>query len=675
MRWFLHAVVSEAARDFKMTNSLYAIKSAGRSRLRAVFLAALGVCWLPHIFWGTPVAAQGSPSKDLSQGASKCQDDIVESDGYLIRTVRIKARYLPLTFELPGPGTPYSPEKVTELVEFVYKALKLEGMREDVDGTTEHELLNTVAVGKGEMEEQASPGKVLGFKSIFSCVRKVEAKTCQTTLGPDKQKCVDITIVAISVRLDTSSPWNSLLNTARSNQPTAFSQVPGWLRAFKPIPGMDYDRRFGLAETLALSTNLFALRKNLNREPLSAGNTRLELTAQGRKSQNEPFYSGQAQLTLARRLGEVAEQATLEGGFSANHHPLGTGDYLQNTAVAGGSLRFRPQTGPIGSLKVGVRYQWSSNRFSKIDGTPGEFTSAQALQTRLISDGKLWGGVARMALWAEVVSPQRINETYRRLAGTLGYAREFSVKPNQTVGVEAIFGAGHIWGEAPQYAHFYGGNWAGNFLHEPIDSSLMATLPDGPLLRSFGRNQAITRATDGGDSYLHFNLNVSLPIPRWSSPLIPDICIDGVRKDPNGKVVLDEDGFPIMECRPLKTVIKSQGETSKRSLRKILMKEEGLSDTKATAKAERELKGVNSILAFIADQANLYSIKPLLMFDAAQLKAPGLSNSHTRYAIGGGLQFTIVIARFEAGYLRTLHRLPGDNRGNIVMRLVFSNLF
>src|SRR5262249_61994250 len=106
-----------------------------------------------------------------------------------------------------------------------------------------------------------------------------------------------------------------------------------------------------------------------------------------------------------------------------------------------------------------------------------------------------------------------------------------------------------------------------NFLYESIDSTVLATLPDGPLLRSFGRNQAMARANDGGASYLHFNLNLSLPIPHWSSPLIPDITIDGIpKKDANGRFVKDEDGLPIFESRPLRSVIKSQGETSNRSL-------------------------------------------------------------------------------------------------------------
>jgi hypothetical protein len=34
-----------------------------------------------------------------------------------------------------------------------------------------------------------------------------------------------------------------------------------------------------------------------------------------------------------------------------------------------------------------------------------------------------------------------------------------------------------------------------------------------------------------------------------------------------------------------------------------------------------------------------------------------------------------VVARFEVGYLHTVQRAPGDDRGNLFVRLTFQNLF
>src|SRR4030095_5503580 len=77
---------------------------------------------------------------------------------------------------------------------------------------------------------------------------------------------------------------------------------------------------------------------------------------------------------------------------------------------------------------------------------------------------------------------------------------------------------------------------------------------------------------------------------------------------------------------------------------------------------------------FIADNANLFAVKPLLMFDVARLAFSGFEDE-TRYAAGGGLQLDIVLARFEFGYVAALNRAPGDRRGNFVGRLVLKRFF
>ena len=95
----------------------------------------------------------------------------------------------------------------------------------------------------------------------------------------------------------------------------------------------------------------------------------------------------------------------------------------------------------------------------------------------------------------------------------------------------------------------------------------------------------------------------------------------------------------------------------------------------AKAKAEAELKSINSILGFLADKANLVSVKPLLLFDAARLYSAGPFGTGVRYGAGGGFQLTVVVAKFEVGYVYGVKRFPGDPPGNFVMRLVFQNLF
>jgi len=69
------------------------------------------------------------------------------------------------------------------------------------------------------------------------------------------------------------------------------------------------------------------------------------------------------------------------------------------------------------------------------------------------------------------------------------------------------------------------------------------------------------------------------------------------------------------------------------------------------------------------------AVKPCLLLDVAQVSGVAHGDSRVRVAVGGGLQFTVVVARFEIGYLYTVQWAPGDDRGNLFVRLTFQNLF
>ena len=104
------------------------------------------------------------------------------------------------------------------------------------------------------------------------------------------------------------------------------------------------------------------------------------------------------------------------------------------------------------------------------------------------------------------------------------------------------------------------------------------------------------------------------------------------------------------------------------------LKQQGWSREDAVAEADRTLAEIRPATAYIVDEANLYSIKPLFMFDAGGLDAA--RGGSTWLAAGGGAQLTIVTAKFELGYMRTLQGPLGPNgRGNLFFRLVFQNLF
>jgi|GEM_PF-3317388 len=619
------------------------------------------------------VAACSEPAHAQSEKGGKCRDDI--TTGFKIRSVSVGARYLPnLASPLPKPGTDYSPVLLTSLTQLVHQALDKEKFRENEAGETEHGLLNSVTVGKGEVQDQTPSGGAIGLKLVTSCTKVVEAQECQAALGQAVTQCVDITFHAIALRVDSSNPIASLLNLPRSNRPSFLSNVPGPLLAFNPKIGVGYDRKLGPVGTFELTTNLLDLERNLKQEPLHASKTRLDLEAQGQRSLDGRYYRTSAKLSLSSTSSGMVERFGLDASFIGDHNALGENDYLKNAVRIAGQLNLTTNLDAIEDVSIHAGYRWSRNRFTSQTALASDFTSENSFEAGLLSDGRFLGGITRLAAWADANKPEGSRDGYGRFAALWGYQKEFLVAHNQTVGIETLLGFGRAWGTVPQYARFYGGNSARNFLYEAKSSPVVTSFPEGPILRSSGSGQATAGGpvSPGGTSFWHFNFTGTIPIPRWSSPLVPDISIAVPKRGPDGKIIMDADG-PVLEDRPLRVILKNQGETSRKVLERIF-KKEGLSAEDAKAKAARELRSINSILGFMADQANIYSVKPMFMFDAARLSGVGGSNK-TRFALGGGMQFTIVIAKFEAGYMRSLNSFPGDKRGNFVMRLFFQNLF
>src|SRR5690606_5527813 len=100
---------------------------------------------------------------------------------------------------------------------------------------------------------------------------------------------------------------------------------------------------------------------------------------------------------------------------------------------------------------------------------------------------------------------------------------------------------------------------------------------------------------------------------------------------------------------------------------------DGLSPEEAKRRATAIFEGIRPAAHFVIDQANVFAVKPLLMFDVAELNfSPG---RETWTAAGLGFQLTIVTAKFEAGYMRTLSGPTFGGRGNVFARLGFERLF
>ncbi len=575
-------------------------------------------------------------------------------EGYTLRSIKVEGRWAPSLKQL-------------DLSEFVGKPYS-----DAIDSKTQEKVSKYLAREENTTIEQGIVGTMVSVLLITSCAKAD---------GPAKQ--VDLLIRPFYLRIDRYNIGQNLLFVPRSFLPTFYDHVPRPLLAFNPKFGFEQDRTFGPAAALNLKTDLLNLPKLLRDEKLSTTAPRLEIKAAGRKSLDDPFYQSGLELALSNfEPNETVQQLSVSAAFVAERLPLGQRERTRNAGEFGGAIRFKPHLSSriVDNLFIGGKYRWSKNKSFAQPGKLTESMIEHAFAARFLSDGRLGDGFLRAGVWLEAAVPKTSisnTDSYQRLAYMIGYAVELG-RTNQTVGVEAMAGGGHAWGKVPEYARFYGGNAARNFLYESFDSPISTAFPAGPLLRSFGEAQAAQRTGTGGESYWHVNLNVTVPISGWSRSLLPDV------------VMPNTDGTQTTLKEKLKRVALKSSESFIASelfdqiLEEVKQQNPGMSEEDANDKAEelavqRAEKIVKQDfeppIKFIADKANLFAVKPLFMFDAGRLSSRVNVEPRTHFALGGGIQFTLVVAKFELGYLRTLNRLPGDNRGNLIARLIFQNLF
>jgi len=551
----------------------------------------------------------------LGADSSECRDDLRDSDHYVVRSVTVAGRWVP-SIQLPlKAGDSFSNAKMQGCMETVRQALMS-------PGNQSFELNNLGSAG---------------VLYVGRCL-KVEGKQ------------VDVVIQPRYLRVDLYQVGQNILPVPRTIEPSFYQAVPPALLAFNPAVGLYQDEHYGLATTWKFSTSLLDLTKTLHHEETTNSDLGLELATSGRKSFANSFYTTNVDLTLAKQNpGAFIENLGLVTNYQGEEQPQGDNNLSRQAFEVGGNARLRPDLEFVRTALLGVKYQWSDNSFTE-NGTRKE-TNENSLQAHLIAEGRAARGFLRGGIWINTACPKS-GDCYERIAGLLGYEKEFVITPGQTLGIETVIGGGQTW-NAPSYAQFYGGNSDRNFLYDSLNSPNMSAFPAGPWIRSFGEGQATAQSSRGATRYWQINVNIAPPIPFLSQPLIPD-----------------EEVAPGVT---LKQFLKNKAGDSVNFYAAQLVTE-GLSPEEALAKAQATYGEVKPAVEFIADQANIYSIKPLVLCDVAGMDAPNVPD-RVRVAVGGGLQITVVIAKFEIGYMHTAIGRENDPSGNLFARLVFQNIF
>ena len=563
-------------------------------------------------------------------------------------------------------------------------------------------------------------------RATFSvpCVKVVPPSDCSKDVvdgsGTAIPNCVDVIVKYTVIPVNTANPASNILDLARSNQLRFYRELPRPLLALDPILTIENDTTYGASLYGAIKTDLLNLPSLLaGNKPDAERRTTLLLTANGRKSLELPFFSVNTSILFSRsRPGGRLTNLLIGGGYSTEQDKRGSSNFQMESTRFRADAQMKVPSRLVNQLTLGVDYQRKRNRLEPITG-PVESSVENFVSSRLITDGNLANGFLRAAAWIDHASPAD-GESYTRFSTQLGYSKNFSLKRTgcsietdesgprcvfdeknpPVLGVELLFGLGRSWGTVPEHARFFGGNGGGNFLYDSHDAQTMIDAPTGPLFKSIGRNQAGARFSasgiSGGTSYEFLSTSVSIPIKSWSRPLIPSVAI--IDRPTDGGC----EG-----CSSLKTVLKNQVASGKEFYLDVLAwqsltdqqredfalgdKPDPTPEEKArfekanaaydaarlrfTPKANAVWEEITPTVEFIADRANLYSVKPLVMFDIARVSVRGYESGKVRLGLGGGLQVNVVVAKFELGYIRTVRGLPGDGSGNFIIRTIFEKLF
>ena len=478
---------------------------------------------------------------------------------------------------------------------------------------------------------------------------------------------VGVVFHPIQVSVSLERIGNNVIPVPRSALPTFYDNVPPPLLALNPRFGASYDRAFGAALGGAVDADLIGIAQAARGVAPASTAQSLNLHAAGVKAVDGPYYRADGGLRYSfRPTPSWLREASLRWDGAAVLEPQGANEHWRrvNALSAGAAFSLAPTT----RLFVDAGVQDTSDSLRPVGAGGGQASNAREISSRLLLDSlpPPVYGFLRAAVWGGRSELTDGGASYKRLVGRIGYAKEIALSPNQTVGLEVQAGAGTLSGAAPAYALFYGGNSPTQFFNDAPSSSAMLAMPGGPLLRSMGQGQAALSAAGGtlvgGKRFTHLNLNLALPVARWSRPLIPNQLTD----------LEDAQGQPVS----LKQVLRRQVDVSGPALLAEALKAQGLPAQEATHEADSAMAEIRPAVHFIIDDANLYSVRPLLMLDAAGLSG-GEGVAPARWlGLGVGLAVTVVTARFEVGYMRTVSGPTyNDGRGAFFLRLVFQNLF
>ena len=518
--------------------------------------------------------------------------------------------------------------------------------------STAQELVRSEII-KGE-EEFAI--KLLGSTSVLYITSDVCPVDDSLAL-----KNVQVIIHPYYLRIDLYNIGNNILPIPRTAKPTFYKNVPALILATSPFVGIVNDRRFGTYGYLQTSTDLLHV-PGIYKPSATVKKNLLNLDVNFRRSLTSSFYNIAGALQFIHPVPvEKGVGWNLGIMYAKSLQPLNIINYDRGLTKIFASVNGNGKIFFLDKYIISSGAQFSQNNYSLLaikyqnPETGYDFNA--------MGDGRLGNGLARLGIWFNASVPKKeINlKPYQRVAGKLGYAVPLG-RGHNNVDVETTAGFGYTWGAPPAYSGYFAGNATSDFLYTPLHSLTNMVFPEGPVIRSLGEKEgglfAAPNSISGGTMYWGLNLNFSIPIAKWARPLIPDIVI----QDEPRRITM-------------RSAIKAQVNTAKSFIADDLALNGGLSDDAADSAAELIVnKDIKPTIDYLADRANIYSIKPIVFFDFGEINKRN-ADDRIWAATGAGLQINIVNARFEIGYIQTLFPKSDASKGNFLMRFSVQNFY
>ena len=482
----------------------------------------------------------------------------------------------------------------------------------------------------------------------------VTSRTTADTAARD----VDIEFYPYYLRIDLVNVGDNVLPLPRIPTASFLRNVPNTLWVTTPVAGFYSDRHYGPSVYLHTQTDLL----HLSQTGVSTSPYHLNIDLDGMRSVSHPYGSFHSAVALDKVVPtEKGMGWALKASFDHVDAPLGAGKYQFNKFNFNGALQGNSPIRCFSKFEIDAGVNMVDNKYT--EGVGGSLNET-SFNLGFAADKKFDAGLGRIGVYYDDHFPEKSAfMSYQRLGGQLAFAGALG-KDHTNWDLETSLGAGSSWGLLPVYAGFWAGNSSRNFLYEPLSAVTGHSLLSGPLVRSLGQNEGGIAGPggllQGGTSYWNFSFSLSIPVPSWARALIPDIVITETPR----RITL-------------RSALKSSTNTAANAIYDDYVDNRGFPDNDSTDALVQAIvnKDIRPAINYLADRANIYSVKPVLLFDAAHLYTSSALQGNTWLGAGVGLQLTVVNAKFQIGYMQTISPASDKSKGNFLINLTLQNFY